>query len=122
MKFTTDKVPGNFIRFYQPGEIHLRNQILTSHAIIGADSLITDWQPAEIDVLSIADFQAALDQKPEILLFGTGTTQQFPDIRLLTEIMQAGTAIEVMQTEAACRTFNVLIGENRSVIAALLIN
>ena len=70
----------------------------------------------------MADFQPALDFQPEILLFGTGTSQQFPALSLMTEIMQAGTAIEVMETAAACRTFNVLISENRSVIAALLVN
>ena len=67
-------------------------------------------------------FGWALDLKPEILLFGTGNQQQFPDIGVLTDIMRAGTAIEVMQTEAACRTFNVLISENRSVVAALLVD
>ena len=122
MQFTNDKVPGNFINTYLPGEIHLRDQILTTNAIISSDQLFVDWQPASFENMSIADFKIALDLQPEILLFGTGVTQRFPDLGLLTEIMQAGTAIEVMQTGAACRTFNVLISENRSVIAALLVN
>jgi uncharacterized protein len=122
MKFTNDKVPGNFINSYLPGEIHLRDQVLTAHAIISTDQVFADWQPADFDNLSIADFKIALDLQPEILLFGTGVTQRFPELGLMTEIMRAGTAIEVMQTAAACRTFNVLISENRSVIAALLVN
>ena len=122
MKFSTDKVQGNFIQSYTSGVIELRDRNLTSHAIISADQIISDWQPASIDSLSLVDFQPALEMKPEILLFGTGEQQQFPDIGLLTDIMRSGTAIEVMQTHAACRTFNVLISENRSVVAALLVD
>ena len=60
--------------------------------------------------------------QPDIILFGTGSRQRFPKLTLRTEIMQSGVAIEVMNTDAACRTYNVLIGENRSAVAALLID
>jgi len=122
MKFTTEKPQGNFIQSYLPGEIHLRDQVLHTHTILSADLIIADWQPAEFDDLSIADFKPALAHQPEILLFGTGPAQRFPALSLLTEIMRAGTAIEVMQTDAACRTFNILIAENRAVMAALLVS
>jgi len=121
MKFTADKSDGNVIQSFTPGEIRLRSGNLTSHAIIARDSLVENWQPAPVAEMSIADFAPALDLSPDIILFGTGVRQQFPDMRLLTEIMQAGVAIEVMGTDAACRTFNVLIGEQRAVVAALMI-
>jgi len=121
MKFTADSARGNIIRSYSPGEIKLREDTLRTNVIISQEKIIPDWNPPAIDQLSIADFAPALDQKPEIILFGTGGQQQFPNIALLTEIMRAGTAIEVMETGAACRTYNVLIGEYRSVVAALLI-
>jgi uncharacterized protein len=122
MKFTSDKAQRNVIRSFKPGEIHLRDRILTTNVIIGPDNIFPDWQPACFEDLSIADFQIALDQHPDIILFGTGATQRFPDITVTTEIMRSGVAIEVMQTDAACRTFNVLIGENRAAVAALLID
>jgi uncharacterized protein len=122
MKFTPETGQGNKIESFVPGEIRLRSGILHSHVIISQDQIIPDWQPAAIDQLSIADFQPALDLNPDIILFGTGRVQQFPSVILMTEILQMGIAIEVMQTDAACRTFNVLIGESRSAVAALLID
>jgi uncharacterized protein len=122
MKFTPETGQGNTIESFVPGEIRLRNEIIHSHVIISQDKVLPDWQPAAIDQLSIADFQPALDLNPDIILFGTGRVQQFPSVTFMTEILQMGVAIEVMQTDAACRTFNVLIGENRLVVAALLID
>jgi uncharacterized protein len=122
MKFTPDSSQGNVIQSFTPGEIRLRDQTLHSNAIISHDQLLTDWDPPAIEALSIADFQLALDLQPDIILFGTGRTQRFPSMALMTEIMRAGVAIEVMQTDAACRTFNVLIGEHRAAVAALLID
>jgi len=121
MKFTTDSVSGNFIRTWQPGQLTVRDEIIRSNAIISHDRIINDWRPAAISDMSIADFSAALELRPEIILLGTGRTQQFPHIALLTELLQSGIAIEVMETGAACRTFNVLLGERRAVVAALLL-
>jgi uncharacterized protein len=121
MKFTADSASGNVIRSYSQGEIKIGTDIIHNNVIVSQNQIIHDWDPPAISQLSIADFEPALELKPEIILFGTGARQQFPDIALLTEIMRSGTAIEVMQTSAACRTFNVLIGEFRAVVAVLLI-
>jgi len=121
MKFTAESAAGNIIRSYQPGELHLRDEVLRTHSIISQDRVVRDWQPAAIEQASIADFAPALEQEPEIILFGTGLTQRFPSITLMTELMQSGIAIEVMSTHAACRTYNVLVGEQRAVVAALLV-
>jgi len=120
MRFSSDPTEQNHIRAYEPGAIHLRDRTLTSNIIISADQLIEDWQPAPLKEMSIADFSAAIELRPDVILFGTGRQQRFPDIALLTEIMQQGIAIEVMETHAACSTFNVLINEHRSAVAALL--
>ena len=122
MKFTADSASGNVIRSYSPGKIKIGNDTISNNVIVSQDRIIRDWNPPAIEQLSIADFNPALELKPEIILFGTGRKQRFPDIALLTEIMRSGVAIEVMETGAACRTFNVLIGEFRAVVAALLID
>lgn len=121
MKLTPDSVAGNTIRSYSPGEIRLHDETLRSNVILSGDQLIRDWNPPPVAELSIADFAPVLELEPEIILFGTGSRQQFPAITVLTELLQSGVAIEVMETSAACRTFNVLIGEYRAAVAALLI-
>lgn len=122
MHFTSDKGTGNTIRSYKPGVIRLAERVLETHAVLSAAEIIENWDPAPVAEMSVTDFQPALELQPEIILFGTGRQQRFPDIRLLTDIMRMGIAIEVMETHAACRTFNVLIGEKRAVVAALLVD
>lgn len=121
MKFTADSVSGNVIRSWQPGQIIVRDEILRTNAIIARDRIIADWQPAAIPAMTLDDFSSVLELQPEIILLGTGRKQIFPHIALLTGLLQAGIAIEVMETGAACRTFNVLLGERRAVVAALLL-
>lgn len=121
MRFTSDSANTNLIRSFEPGSIRLRDTDVNTNLIISADVTICDWSPAPLAELSIADFAPVLELQPEIILFGSGVRQEFPDIRLLTEIMQQGVAFEVMQTHAACRTFNVLVAEKRAVVAALLV-
>jgi len=122
MRFSSDPTQNNHIRACEPGAIHLHDQIVNTNVIISANEIIADWRPPPIAQLSINDFEQALALNPEVILFGTGMRQTFPDIALLTDIMRAGVAIEVMDTVAACRTFNVLIGEHRAAVAALLVN
>jgi len=121
MRFSSDPTEKNHIRAYEPGAILLRDRTINSHIIISAEQIIEDWQPAALDELSIADFAPALALKPDVILFGTGIRQRFPSIHLTTEIMRQGVAIEIMDTHAACSTFNVLINEHRAAVAALLI-
>ena len=94
--------------------------ILESSFIIGAEKLITDWQPRSIEQLTVGHFAAIIDLNPEVVLLGTGGRLRFPPPALLTPFMEAGIGCEVMDTAAACRTYNVLNGEGRRVVAALL--
>jgi uncharacterized protein len=85
------------------------------------DRVIEDWAPADFASLALADFEflAALDA--EIVLLGTGATQRFPSPDLLQPFMRARRGFETMSTHAACRTYNVLVGEGRKVAAALIL-
>ena len=121
MKLSAESGPGNVIRSFRPGELRLTEQTFDVHVILSANKIIQDWKPAPFPELSIADFEPAIALDPEIILFGTGERQQFPDNALMTEIMRQGIAFEVMDTAAACRTFNVLVSEFREVVAALLV-
>jgi uncharacterized protein len=121
MKLSAESGSGNVIRSFRPGELRLTEQTFDVHVILSATKIIRDWKPAAFSELSIADFEPAIALDPEIILFGTGEQQRFPDNALMTEIMRQGIAFEVMDTAAACRTFNVLVSEFREVVAALLV-
>ncbi len=82
--------------------------------------LIADWPIKDCQQLSLESLQALLSESPEILLIGTGKQQVFPDMSLLQTLFQQGIGVEVMDTLAACRTFNVLLHEQRKVAAALI--
>ena len=82
--------------------------------------LIEKWTPASFSTLSRADFDLLAPLDAEIILLGTGKLLRFPSPELMQSLMQARKGIEVMDTQAACRTFNVLAGEKRKVAAALL--
>jgi uncharacterized protein len=78
------------------------------------------WRPSGFDALTPEDFAFVLDLKPEIVLLGTGDRQRFPHPRLTQALAEAGIGVEVMDVRAACRTYNILVAEERRVAAALL--
>ena len=112
---------GNIIRSFSAGQLHVNNTVFTDHVIVSTDAIIEHWAPADIMELSIADFAEAISASPEIIVFGTGTMQVFPSGALITDILRKGIGFEVMDTGAACRTYNVLAAERRNVVAALLV-
>ena len=121
MQLSLDNNQGVFVRSYTNGELRVNNDVLTGSVILTLQDIFPDWAPPPIAEISIADFSAALDSAPEVILFGTGTSQEFPPTSLMTEIMRTGVGFEVMDTAAACRTFNVLGAEGRRVAAALIL-
>ncbi len=82
---------------------------------------IVPWSAHCFDALDIRDFEQILPLAPEVLLIGTGRRLRFPSPALLRPLMEAHIGYEVMDLPAACRTFNILMGEGRRVAAALLI-
>ncbi len=121
MQLDLEKGSGILIRSFSAGKLHVNDQIIDRHVMLTADEIISDWSPAPLENLSITDFSLALERSPEVILFGTGLTQRFPNTQLITEIVRQGIGFEIMDTAAACRTFNVLAAEQRRVVAALLL-
>ena len=108
------------IRAYAPGRINVSDVLLTKSFILAPDRVLEDWPPQRFEDLEPAHFEAALALKPEILLIGTGATQRFLPGSLMAELSAKGIGVEVMDTAAACRTYNILLSEDRKVVAALL--
>jgi uncharacterized protein len=96
-----------------------RERFDTGIAVL-AEEVRSDWHVASFDALSEAHFEYFLDLKPEVLLLGTGMQQRFPHPRLYRALTNAGIGVECMTTPAACRTYNILVAEDRRVIAAIL--
>lgn len=110
------------IRAYEPGRIKIGEQQYRHSLILGREQLIADWRPQQSNELRHEDFEPVLALQPEILLLGTGNRLQFPSPSLTAGLLQAGIGVEVMDTAAACRTFNILLAEQRRVVAALMLD
>ena len=89
--------------------------------LVTPEQVLTEWQPQGFDELDETHFAYFLTLKPEILLFGTGAQQRFAHPRLYQELIAAGIGVEFMDTAAACRTYNILMAEDRRVVAAILL-
>lgn len=85
------------------------------------DRLIEDWPVMSVSQLEIQHFEMLIPYKPEIIILGTGSLHKFPSQPVLSQLTKMGTGIEVMDTKACCRTYNILVEEGRRVAAALLI-
>jgi uncharacterized protein len=89
--------------------------------VVMAAEVRTDWPATDFGSLTPAHFEYFLELKPEVLLLGTGAKQQFAHPDLYRALIQARIAVEFMDTPAACRTYNILVAEDRKVVAAVLL-
>jgi uncharacterized protein len=110
----------NLIRAYAPGQVTVNETIYRASLIVLPGRVVTDWPPQQFADLAIPHLQALGELESEVILIGTGRRLQFPRAELLAPLMASGTGFEVMDTAAACRTYNILMGEGRNVAAALL--
>ncbi len=126
MKFTLHTEARNsLIRAYEPGQLALYSQSVEHNVIVvanpGEGASVSEWAVQGCEDISLQNLAAALQDKPDILVIGTGERQQFPPPRLYAQLAEQGVGLEVMDTSAACRTYNVLVLEDRKVAAALLL-
>ena len=86
------------------------------------ENVVRGWMVDDVSKLVESDFATLIEKSPEIVIFGTGWTPKLPPRDLVFALARRGIGFETMDTPAACRTFNVLISEDRDVAAVLLIN
>jgi uncharacterized protein len=121
MKLTLDaNTSVNLIRSYANGELRVGEQVFHRSCILTPDAIFPNWRPTKVEDLTPGDFDALFATKPQLVLLGTGDRQQFPDVAIRGAFVRAGVGLETMDLGAACRTFNVLVQEDRRVCAALL--
>jgi uncharacterized protein len=104
---------------YGDGFVMVNGERREQNLIVTPEQLLP-WSVASFDALGEADFEVILGLKPEILLLGTGPRQRFPHPRLTRALAARRIGVEAMDLHAACRTYNILMSEERRVAAALL--
>ncbi|MES9817505.1 MAG: Mth938-like domain-containing protein [Candidatus Thiodiazotropha sp.] len=120
MKFILDEASdGLSIQRYDQGEVTVSGIIYRENCIVLPDRIISAWCPGGYLDLSQEDFSLLAELSPEIVILGTGDRQHFPHPGLTQPLMQNQIGLEVMNTAAACRTYNILMSEGRRVAAAL---
>jgi uncharacterized protein len=122
MRFTQDQTSSvNVIRGYSPGELRINDDTFNATVIIGASVVRTESTVLGVTDLRDTHVTRILTLEPELVLLGTGTRQEFPLPSFGAQFLRVGIGFEVMDTGAACRTFNVLVGEQRRVVALLIV-
>ncbi|NRF69917.1 Xcc1710-like domain-containing protein [Aquincola sp. S2] len=122
MKFQPDHLAGtNVITRHGPGELWVGDQRFEHSLLVPWVGTVQRWDPATVQQLEPAHFDAVLALKPELLIFGSGPRIQFVSPALMRALIDRRIGVETMDTAAACRTYNVLASEGRSVVAALLL-
>jgi len=112
----------NMFTAHGAGYVSVNSQRYEHSLVVMPDQLHLDWRVSDFEALNEAHFSYLLALQPEILLLGTGAQQKFPHPRLFQTLIAAGISVEAMSTSAACRTYNILMSEDRKVVAAILIS
>lgn len=108
------------VRSYGPGWVNVNEREIRRSLIVTPERLVTDWPPQGFAELEESHFEAVAGLEPEIVVLGTGSRQRFPPPRLIRPLLAKGIGVEIMDTAAACRTYNVIMLEGRRIAAALL--
>ena len=122
MKIGEERPEGrNAFTGYGEGYVEVNRARLRASVLVSPERVVTDWPADSIESLTADHLAAIVELHPEIVLLGTGAAFRFPEPALLAPLYKAGIGVEVMDTPAACRTFNILMGEGRNVVAALVV-
>jgi len=123
MKFTQQRPDGiNLIRRYGADFITLGEEDIRASCIVSATMLQRDWPPHSIEDLTVEHLTPLFELAPEVVVLASGPRQKFPRAALRAEFATRRIGLEVMEIGAACRTYNVLVGEGRKVLAAILLS
>jgi uncharacterized protein len=105
---------------YGEGYVMVNRRRIEKSVVVLPDRILEDWPARRFDELAAEHFERLADLGREIVLLGTGGRLRFPRAEILAPLVRAGVGVEVMDLQAACRTYNILLAEERKVAAALL--
>ncbi len=123
MQLVQDLERGGYaIVAHENGAVVVSGERLTASCVVAPDRLIRDWAPRTLEQLAAEHLEQIAALEPELVLLGVGAQLRFPQPELLRQLHARGVGVEVMDNAAACRTYNLLMGDGRRVVAALLID
>jgi uncharacterized protein len=119
VKFTRDDIAANYVRGISDEGFKFGDEWLSGTIAITDDGIVTQWTDKPFNSLEVDDFEDLLGANPEIVIVGTGSSSELTPRALMFGFARRGTGLEVMDSRAAARTYNVLVGEGRRVAAVL---
>jgi len=119
MRFAEDSQSPFSIQSVSTDGIVIDDRLINHSVLVCAES-VQDWPPRDVNELSAEHLSLTTPLGPEIIILGTGSTQVFPPPQVTGALRQSGVGVEIMANDAACRTFNVLLSEDRRVVLALI--
>ena len=122
MKFAEDHNSARYkISAYDSDSIAINGELHNDSLVLSPMELITDWTPQTYSQLEADHLDIFYQLNAEIIILGTGEKQIFPQTPILRRLAEGKIGYEVMDTQAACRTFNILMAEGRNVVAGLFL-
>jgi len=122
MKFSqADSGDGHLIEGYESGLVLIDGKGYRRGLILTPDRIVTDWGPTNAADLTEEHIRALVALDPQVIVIGTGQRQVFPNPAVYVAAMRCGVGVEIMDTGAACRTYNIVMAEGRRIVAGLII-
>ncbi|HUK02744.1 MAG TPA: MTH938/NDUFAF3 family protein [Steroidobacteraceae bacterium] len=122
MKFTLDtRADRMLVRAYGAGELRIGDEIVRAPCIVAPDRLVSRWEAQSAATLTLAQLEPVLALAPEVVILGSNAQPRMPAAEVRAALSGRRVGLEVMDLGAACRTFNILVQEERSVVALLFV-
>ncbi len=122
MKFAQDRQDeGYVITAYDNDSVSINGKPFDKSFIVTPTTLKENWSVTSINQLMQNHVEQLLALNPELIIIGTGNKLIFPAVELYSNIIQRGIGVDFMDTGAACRTYNILMSEDRDVVAGLIL-
>lgn len=121
MHIQLEKASQQAIQSYSDQEIKVNDLVYQTSLIIGQEAIITDWPIHTVTELNKALLKPLLELNPEIIILGHSSLGKLPPMEVLQFVSQLRIGLEIMSIGAACRTFNVLLSEDRAVVAGFIL-
>ena len=117
MKLDFDQHTNNLsITAYSSEGITLGGRVLTTPFVVSGNDILLDIVPNSVAAIAPTHIEQLVQLEPSLVIIGTGSKQTFIDALVLRPALEVNVGVEVMSTAAACRSFNVLVAENRAVV------
>ncbi|SDM54052.1 Uncharacterized conserved protein, contains Mth938-like domain [Oryzisolibacter propanilivorax] len=121
MKFQPDRFEANAITAYGPGWVAIDGEKTSTSTVLSSRGQRFEWNCSRFEDLTAEHFAQLAELGAEVVVFGSGARLRFAPPAWLAPLTRQQVGVESMDTQAACRTYNILAGEGRHVVAALLL-